>query len=73
VHVKRAMRDAETRYGWSAIEKSSESGNLILLFPNKVQFIPVPKRAMTPAQAGELRALIAANVQGAAAQPMAGR
>jgi len=62
VHTKRATRDAETRFGWSAIEKSGESKNLILLFPSKVQFIPIPKRAMTPAQADELRGLIAANV-----------
>jgi YcxB-like protein len=71
LHVRRAMRDAETRYGWTAIEKSGESRNLILLFPNKVQFIPVPKRALTPVQMDELRAMIAANVRGAASQPTA--
>ena len=62
VHTKRVARDAEARFGWSAIEKSGESKSLILLFPTRVQFIPIPKRAMTPAQADELRALIAANV-----------
>jgi YcxB-like protein len=62
LQVRRAMRDAETRYGWSAIGKSGESKNLILIYPNKVQFLPVPKRALTPAQADELRMLIASNV-----------
>ncbi|HTV16331.1 MAG TPA: YcxB family protein [Acidobacteriaceae bacterium] len=62
VHTRRATRDAETRFGWSAIAKSGESKNLILLFPSRVQFLPIPKRALTPAQADELRGLIAANV-----------
>jgi hypothetical protein len=73
VHSKRAMRDAETRFGWSAIERSGESKNLILLFPGKVQFIPIPKRAMTPAQTEELRVLIAANVPQRGPAAMMGR
>lgn len=73
VVIKRVTRDADTRYGWAAIERSRESKRLIVLLPSKVQFIPIPKRAMTPAQTDELRGLIAANVAQHGQATVAGR
>lgn len=65
--IKRVNREADTRYGWSAIERSLDSKRLIVLLPNKVQFIPIPKRTMSAEQQQDLRALIAAHVPGAGA------
>jgi YcxB-like protein len=62
ISIKRVSRDAESHYGWSAIEKVIESQRLITLLPNKVQFIPIPKRAVRPEQLQELRALLAEHV-----------
>jgi hypothetical protein len=62
IEVKRESRDAETRYGWSAIEKQMETEELFVLFPNMVQFLPIPKRVMTPEQQQEFRGLIAASM-----------
>jgi hypothetical protein len=70
--IKRVTRDADTRYGWSAIERCLESKGLIVLFPSKVQFIPLPKRAMTAEQQQEFRALLAAHVPGSASPLPAG-
>jgi hypothetical protein len=68
ISIKRVSRDAESHYGWSAIEKRFESQHLITLLPNKVQFIPIPKRVLSPEQYEELRALFAEYVREAPAQ-----
>lgn len=59
--VRRLNRDAETRFGWSSIEKQRETANLFVLFPSKVQFLPIPRRAMTQEQQQEFLALLAAH------------
>ncbi len=62
ITVTRANKDALTRYGWTAIERHVESKNMLVLFPARLQFIPIPKRAMTPEQQAEFRALVAAHI-----------
>jgi hypothetical protein len=62
ITVTRANRDAVTRYGWTAIERHFESKNMFVLFPTRLQFVPIPKRAMTAEQQAEFRALVAAHV-----------
>jgi hypothetical protein len=51
VTVRRTNKDITTRYGWSAIERFSESKDVLVLFPTRLQFIPIPKRVMTPGAA----------------------
>jgi YcxB-like protein len=63
VSIARTDGAAETRTNWSMFDKSVESSNLFTLFPNLRQFVPIPKRAMTPEQQQEFRALVAAHVQ----------
>ena len=59
---------AEGRMAWSALERCAESATMFVLLPNKRQFIPIPKRAMTEQQR-EFRALLAAYLPGGAAPP----
>ena len=47
------------------------SATMFVLLPNKRQFIPLPKRAMTEQQQQELRALIAAHLPGSSSPPAA--
>ncbi len=63
ISIKRVGRDAESHYGWSAIEKHIESLQLITLLPNKVQFIPIPKRVLSPEHLQELRSLVAEHIR----------
>jgi hypothetical protein len=60
--VARMNKDIATRYGWTAIEQSAESKKTLVLFPTRLQFVPIPKRAMTPEQQTEFRALVAAHI-----------
>ena len=62
VLIVRTDGTAESRLSWSAFDKTVESERAFVFVPNLRQFICIPKRAMTAAQADELRALIAANV-----------
>jgi len=62
LEVKRANGEAESRYKWSAFDKWMESKNLFVLFPSKMQFIPVPKRVLNQAQQEEFRNLMKANI-----------
>ena len=71
VTLSRQNRDAETRYGWSALERADESKTLFLLFPHRLAFIPVPKRALTPEQEQEMRSLVATHIPGASLKPSA--
>lgn len=64
VEATRLSRDMRSRYGWPAIERLRESKNMFVLFPSRLQFIPIPKRAMTAEQHNEFRALVAAHVPG---------
>lgn len=59
--VRRMNKDIATRYGWTAIERHFESKNMFVLFPTRLQFVPIPKRAMTAEQQSEFRALVAAH------------
>jgi hypothetical protein len=68
ISIKRVGRDAESHYGWSAIEKHVESQHLITLLPNKVQFIPIPKRVLSPEHLQELRRLVSEQVRQQAPQ-----
>jgi hypothetical protein len=65
ITVKRANKDAVSHYGWTAIERFVQSKNLFILFPGRLQFIPVPKRAMPPEQQQEFRALLEAHIPAA--------
>jgi hypothetical protein len=53
---------AETRYSWSIFDGWFESEEYLVLFPSQQAFIPIPKRALTPEQQTELRALFAAHI-----------
>jgi YcxB-like protein len=71
VVITRADGAAQARTNWSMFDKGVESATLFVLFQNLRQFIPVPKRAMTPEQQNEFRALLGAHVPGAAGQQVA--
>ncbi len=73
VTVRRPSRDITTHYGWSAFERQIESRRLFTLCPARIQFVPVPKRAMTSEQQVEFRALSAAHISGTDARPAAVR
>lgn len=53
------------RYAWTAIDKYLETERLFVLFPNQMQFIPIPKRVMTAEQINEFRNLVTAHVSNA--------
>jgi hypothetical protein len=65
VFVARIDGTSETRFAWPAFDKAVESEQAFVLFPSLRMFLPVPKRAMTPEQQQEFRALLAAHLPGA--------
>lgn len=58
----RADGASEGRANWSVFEKAVETPNIFALFPNRGQCVYLAKRAMTPEQQSELRALVAAHI-----------
>jgi hypothetical protein len=73
VTVMRPSRDITTHYGWSAFERQIESRGMFTFCPARMQFVPVPKRAMTSEQQDEFRALLAAHISGTDAKTAAAR
>jgi hypothetical protein len=71
VSIARADGASDGRANWSIFEKAVETPNIFALFPNRGQCVYVARRAMTPEQQSEFRALVAAHVPGAARQPVA--
>ena len=73
VTVRRPSKEITTHYGWSAFERQIESRGMFTLCPARIQFVPVPKRAMTSEQQGEFRALLAAHISGTDARTAVAR
>lgn len=71
VVIARVDGAAEARTNWSMFDKGIESASLFVLFQNLRQFVPVPKRAMTPEQQNEFRELMTAHIPNAAGQTVA--
>ena len=65
IHVARTDGESESRMSWSGFDKGLETEQMFVLFPNRRQFVSVPKRAMTPKQQDEFRDLMMTRVPGA--------
>ncbi len=52
----------ESRLNWRAYTKCKETGSMFLLFFSAYRYVSIPKRAMTPQQIEELRALVKARI-----------
>ena len=52
----------ESRLNWRAYTKYKETGSMFLLFFSPYRYMSIPKRAMTPKQIEELRALVKARI-----------
>jgi hypothetical protein len=63
----RTDRAAESRISWSMFENVVEMQNNFVAMLEQRIFFPIPKRAMTPEQQQELRALLAAHIPQAGA------
>ena len=57
IDARRIGKDMDSHYGWTAMEGLRESKNLYVLFPSRLLFIPIPKRALPPDREPEIRAL----------------
>jgi len=52
----------ESRLNWRAYTKYKETGSVFLLFFSPYRYVSIPKRAMTPQQIEDLRALVKARI-----------
>jgi len=52
----------ESRVNWRAYTKYKETGSMFLLFLSPSRYMSIPKRAMTPQQIEDLRALVKARI-----------
>jgi len=52
----------ESRLNWRAYTKYKETGSMFLLFFSPYRYVSIPKRAMTPQQIEDLRALVKARI-----------
>jgi YcxB-like protein len=52
----------ESRLNWRAYTKYKETGSMFLLFLSPYRYMSIPKRAMTPQQIEDLRALVKARI-----------
>ncbi len=55
---------SDARLDWSMFVGWSENDRVFTLLPSEVSFLPVPKRAMTPVQQDEFRALLRQHIPG---------
>ena len=68
ISIARVDGASQGRANWSVFEKAVETPNIFALFPNRGQCVYLAKRAMTPEQQNEFRALVAVHVPYAARQ-----
>jgi hypothetical protein len=61
LHLNRSDGRLDMNYDWSGFSKYAESPELFVLFTGKLSFVSIPKRALSPAQAGELQGFLSAN------------
>jgi hypothetical protein len=62
IESERADGSSTGRYLWSAFVKYLESENTLVLYLNRLQFIIIPKRAISSEQQEELRSLLRTHI-----------
>jgi hypothetical protein len=65
VESERAGGEASGRCRWTAFTRYLEAENTFVLYLNRLQFMIIPKRAMTPEQQQEFRLLLAPHIASA--------
>jgi hypothetical protein len=57
-----ALQESETRYAWKGMKRWQESSQTIMLYPQSVSLVVVPKRSFTPEQLDEFRTLLSEKI-----------